>query len=249
MIISHKHKYIFVGLPLSGSSAISKELIENYNGEPIVKKHSNIPYLLLNNKDINIEDYFVFGVFRDPIEIDYSHFFKFKNNTKEVYTDPQHLKVNGGNISSKRLRLYHKVQDNNWTFSDYIKRRVIPIPYDSDFTVNKKYFSYVIPFNNLSEGFENALLKCNIIPIRPLPLYNKTARKKEVSIPLTNQEIEIYYSPFIHENSMYVYKDYDIRVNKFSYFIFFMMKPVRHLLSLLRNSKEKNSQDEYFSKK
>ena len=33
MIISHKHKYIFIGLPFSGSSAISKELIEEYEGE------------------------------------------------------------------------------------------------------------------------------------------------------------------------------------------------------------------------
>ena len=71
MIISFKYKYIFVGLPNSGSSAISKELIENYSGESIKKKHSGIPYFILNNK-IDMKDYFVFGVYRDPIDISFS---------------------------------------------------------------------------------------------------------------------------------------------------------------------------------
>jgi hypothetical protein len=246
MIISHKYKYIFIGLPLSGSSAISKELIESYDGQLILKKHSNIPYLLIKNKKIKIKDYFIFGVFRDPTEIDYSHYFKLKNNTKGVYTDPKYLKVNGGNISKKRLRLFDQVTSNHWTFSDYIKRRFISVPYDSDFSVNKKYFNYVIAFNNLPEGFENALLKCGITPIRQLPLYNKTKKKQKTLFIPTNEEIMKYYSPFIYENSIYVYKNYNVNVNRLSYFLFLFLKPVRFILSLVRNYKEKNNQDEYF---
>ena len=65
MIISHKNKYIFIGLPMTGSSAISKELIEYYGGESIYMKHTNIPYLI-KKTNINIKDYYVFGVYRDP---------------------------------------------------------------------------------------------------------------------------------------------------------------------------------------
>jgi hypothetical protein len=247
MIISHKYKYIFVGLPLSGSSAISKELIENYEGESILKKHSNIPDLLMKNKEINIDDYFVFGVFRDPIEITYSRYFKLKNNAKGVYTDTKHLKANGGNISKRRLRLQKKITSKNWTFSDYIESWPIPIPYDGNFSLNKKYFSYVITFNNLSEGFENALLKCGITPIRSLPVYNKTEKKDKSLASLTDKEIVKYYSPFIYQNKMHIYKDYNINsVNRLSYFIFLLFKPVRFLVSLARTYRGKNEGDEYF---
>ena len=40
MIISHKYKYLFIGLPLAASTAISKELCEQYEGVPILSKHS-----------------------------------------------------------------------------------------------------------------------------------------------------------------------------------------------------------------
>ena len=40
MIISHKYKFLFIGLPFSASSAISKDLHLKYDGEPRLSKHS-----------------------------------------------------------------------------------------------------------------------------------------------------------------------------------------------------------------
>lgn len=85
MIISHKYKYIFIGLPFSGSSAISKELIELYDGESIFMKHTNIQ-AILNTKKIDISKYFVFAVYRDPLDITRTTYSKYLNNAKGVYT-------------------------------------------------------------------------------------------------------------------------------------------------------------------
>lgn len=41
MVISHKHKYLFIEFPLTGSTSVSKALIENYDGERILHKHSS----------------------------------------------------------------------------------------------------------------------------------------------------------------------------------------------------------------
>ncbi len=40
MIISHKYKYLFIELPRTGTTAISKELRERYAGELIYEKHT-----------------------------------------------------------------------------------------------------------------------------------------------------------------------------------------------------------------
>ena len=40
MIISHKYKFLFIGLPFSASSAITKELNKEYEGKPLLRKHS-----------------------------------------------------------------------------------------------------------------------------------------------------------------------------------------------------------------
>ncbi len=40
MIISHQHKYLFVELPHTGSTAISHELREHYDGVSILEKHA-----------------------------------------------------------------------------------------------------------------------------------------------------------------------------------------------------------------
>ena len=40
MIISEKNKYLFLELPRTGSTAISKELRDHYDGKRILRKHS-----------------------------------------------------------------------------------------------------------------------------------------------------------------------------------------------------------------
>ena len=42
MVISHKHRYVFVEIPHTGSHAISKELCEFYDGQIIHRKHANV---------------------------------------------------------------------------------------------------------------------------------------------------------------------------------------------------------------
>ena len=38
MIIGHKYKFLFIGLPFS--SSITKELNKEYEGKPLLRKHS-----------------------------------------------------------------------------------------------------------------------------------------------------------------------------------------------------------------
>ena len=62
MIISHKHKFLFIGLPFSASSAISKELHLQYEGESLLRKHS-LYYEFKKGATKKELEYFVFAVF------------------------------------------------------------------------------------------------------------------------------------------------------------------------------------------
>jgi len=43
MIVSHRHRYLFIEIPLTGSWAIHRELREHYGGSPILHKHASYP--------------------------------------------------------------------------------------------------------------------------------------------------------------------------------------------------------------
>jgi len=77
MFISEKYKYIFIGLRFSASSALSKELIEMYDSEPILHKHANIPYFIKKYPKLEINQNFKFAVLRDPVQIMHTIFNKY----------------------------------------------------------------------------------------------------------------------------------------------------------------------------
>ena len=98
MIISHKYKFLFIGLPFSASSAISKELHLQYEGEPFLRKHS----LYHEFKKIATKEeqkYFVFAVLRNPMEIAVTVYEKMKANAKGNFTNPELFTENGGHIT------------------------------------------------------------------------------------------------------------------------------------------------------
>ena len=79
MIISHQHKYIFIGLPLAASTAISKELCEKYGGKPILAKHSIYQdFLKVATKEE--KSYKVLACSRNPLDISVSQYSKMMSN-------------------------------------------------------------------------------------------------------------------------------------------------------------------------
>ena len=87
MIISHKYKFLFIGLPFSASSAISKELHIKYEGESSLRKHS-LYYEFERTASKEELKYFVFAVLRNPMEIAITVFEKMKANAKGNFTNP-----------------------------------------------------------------------------------------------------------------------------------------------------------------
>ena len=121
MIISHKYKFLFIGLPFSASSAISKELHLQYEGEPFLRKHS-LYHEFKKAATIEEQKYFVFAVLRNPMEIAVTVYEKMKANAKGNFTNPELFTENGGHITKKHREVFNFIHDKKATFKQYFNQ-------------------------------------------------------------------------------------------------------------------------------
>lgn len=176
MVISDKYRYVFVEIPRTGSTAISKELRENYDGREILHKHANYSEFL-KQATAEEKEYLVFAGIRNPLDEVVSLYSKLLNNHLSDFTNDQKQVKNGGWIGKKRLEMFEFVQQNK-NFEAYLKK-YYNLPYTSNANANKKYCDHIIKFEELDNGFTEVLKKLEIKKKRPLPFTNKTKRDKD----------------------------------------------------------------------
>jgi hypothetical protein len=198
MIISHQYRYNFVQTPRTASTAIGRELQENYGGIPILRKHAHYSEFL-RIATAEEKKYFVFGGIRNPLDEAMSSFFKMKSNHKGTFTNPKRWKKNGGFVTKSMLTKYNFIQNNNANFPAFFKK-FYRLPYDSWTSQAHKDFDFVIRFEYLQEDFARALALMDIPQIRPLPLVNPTAAK--------SRDYLSYYTPDLHLQARWVFGPY-----------------------------------------
>ena len=195
MIISHKYKFLFIGLPFSASSAISKELHLEYDGEPYLRKHSL--YHEFENVATKAElEYFVFAVLRNPMEIAVTVYEKIKANAKGNFTNPELFSENGGHISKQQRQRFNYIKDNNSSFQQYFKK-FHQKPYDNLSSLTIDNCDFVIKYETIAEDYLLALKKLGVRNPKQLPVTNKTAGK--------NNDLLGYYTSDIKEISIAVF--------------------------------------------
>jgi len=121
MIISHKYKYLFVELPHTASTAISKELRELYDGESILRRHSRYHDFLRQATPAE-KQYFVFSGLRNPLDTIVTGYMKYKHNVSNFYTDPKNWQRNGGFVTETALKTYRTIQEENLSFEQYLRQ-------------------------------------------------------------------------------------------------------------------------------
>ena len=226
MVINKKYKLLFIGIPYSASSAIIKELIENYNSEPLLHKHANIPYLIEIFKGLDINQFHITAVQRDPVDIVFTVFNKLKTNANGVYTDRKYFLENGGHVSKKARRTFHQVKKNNWDFLEYLKNVYSFIPYDSYISENRNYVNQWIYFDELNKGFSEMLRKAGIDQKKKLPLYNPT-NKVEGKSDVPEKLIKMIFGPFLIYNKIKNYNHSISDIGYINYFKFLIFRRIR----------------------
>lgn len=200
MIISHRHRYVFVELPRTGSTAINRELCDRYEGISILEKHSTYVDFLRGASD-DEKRYFVFSGLRNPLDDAVSRYFKLKTDHNQRYTHPVKTKYAVG-IRRAQLALQgdtasvQKAHARRRSFVDRLEnrrhrfvtrtdadfpaflQRYYWLPYDNWSRLAHDRFDFLIRFEHLRDDFDTALRLIGLEPERPLPISNKTSQKQ-----------------------------------------------------------------------
>ncbi|MFK5947516.1 MAG: sulfotransferase family 2 domain-containing protein [Methylococcales bacterium] len=189
MIVSHKHKYVFIALPRTASNAVSKELMECYAGEQILSHHS-LYRDFLHSANESEKDYRSFIAVRNPLDSAVSAYFKYRTAHHDIYSNPKVTKVGRMRRYVRYFtdtRRYRFVTDNEVSFDDFFLR-FYHLPYADWSMLDREKFTYIIRYENLQEDFSKVINDLGIDQIRPLPMRNKTSKK-------TSGFLEMYKQP------------------------------------------------------
>ena len=247
MIISHKYKYVFVGLPLAASTAISKELCEQYDGKAILAKHS-IYQDFLKIATEEEKKYRVIACARNPLDISVSYYTKMINDSSGNFSNNKLLRKNGGHLKMRDYKLSKILRENNSSYSDFLSR-YYRFPFDNWLSITAPYCSFIIRFENLQEDFENALKHCDISPKRKLPIVNKTKKKVNFESFYNEDNSELSFSifgPYMLKHSMAFPEMWkEKRVSSYNLFLFKLFGFIRRIYWTKKSYRNTNAQKIY----
>lgn len=221
MIVSHQHRYVFVELPRTGSTAVEKELIASYGGTRILKKHSTHADFLAQASE-DQRDYFAFSSLRNPMDDAVSRYHKIKTDHNNRYSDPIRRKYRVGNRGSAAFeetglsakgekperrapiellenRHHTWITRNEADFATYFLR-FYHLPHDTWARLSHADLDFLIRFESLEDDFGEALRQIGLEKIRPLPVKNKTREK--------STDFSIYYTPQTIPRALRVFGPY-----------------------------------------
>jgi hypothetical protein len=189
MVISHEHRYVFVEVPQTACTAISRELLERYAGKRILKKHAT--YVdFLKQATPSEREYFAFAGVRNPLDIAVSLYFKLKHNHKNQFTNPR-AASNDGVIAFKHQ--YEFVQRTNADFPTFFKQFKTNI-HNEYYLLRHRDLDFIVRFENLVGDFAEAVRRIGLTPERPLPQVNPTQGK--------GRDFWSYYTPEIRDQAV-----------------------------------------------
>lgn len=204
MIICHEHKYVFVELPLTGTTAISMELCLNYGGEKILNKHSTYRRFLAQANERE-RDYYAFSCIRNPMDTVVSHYFKLRSQHFD-FENPNKLAarnmLNRLIYKNRNLGQLQFIRDHDADFVAFFLR-YYKAPYSNWSILSHKQLDFVIRFEDLADDFSRVLKILGIDQIRELPVRNSTRqRSRHFHSYYTDDAIKrakAVFAPFMQE--------------------------------------------------
>ena len=179
MVIDHRYKFIFVELPLTATSAISKEIREQYGCEPFLNKHATYDDFLRKASPAE-KKYQAIGSVRNPLDQTVSMYFKYKNDLDQRFSSGRKRPGKWLRKSLAKNRdavRYQFIIQNNADFETYFLK-FFKWPYSNWSIIHHKKMAHLIRFEHLVEDYRKVFTAVGLPITRDLPQANKTPEKK-----------------------------------------------------------------------
>jgi hypothetical protein len=197
MVISDRHRYVFIEVPQTASSALAAELLENYAGRRIFRKHTD--YMKFHRSASPEErNYSVLATVRNPLDIVVSKYIKARDDHRDSY----------GATQVENAPLWHRFRPEAREFA-FISR------HGSNFDLYLRRFyrhvynnracllpegAQVLRYERLNEDFTVWLKSIGLDLVRPLPYRHVTEGR--------GRDYSEWYPPDLRKHALGVFGPY-----------------------------------------
>tara|TARA_B110000483_G_C18090531_1_gene501784 strand:+ start:181 stop:843 length:663 start_codon:yes stop_codon:yes gene_type:complete len=200
MLISHKHKFITIDIPKTGTRSLRETFVPqniiDIVGEPNLNadfyQHGTAQQCLNSLQELNknFADYFSFTIVRNPWDRYYSFFKYFKEYAKKYKNKDESITWNAPEINQGKMceELFA-----NKTDEIVLRSIILNNSCQSDYYTNENgeiMVSHIAKFENLNKEFE---LLCNKVNVNYSPLFhgNKSTIKSSYHDAYTQDTIDL----------------------------------------------------------
>lgn len=193
MIISHQYRYLFIEIPLTASWAIRHELVEHYDGEPILHKLASYPEFRSKATPEEL-GYFVFATVRNPLDKAVSRYCKYLTDHKGAFSDPETVvDLRADQLDIKKFEF---VQSTHADFPTYFRRYHHRL-FSDMIELSADRLDYVIRYESLQERFSEVLNRLGLEQVGSIPMMNRTKNKR--------RDFTSYYTSEITEQAKRIF--------------------------------------------
>jgi hypothetical protein len=185
MIISHKHKYLFIQLDQTASTAMAGELVKKYDGKPILWKHAR--YCDFIRKARAEKKYFKFSGVRNPLDVVVSVYLRRKFDHGGRFSKG---KAGFDHTTKLDIDMYNFIKKTNADFPSFFKKFYSKKIYNEWKTKDFDKLDYIYHFEDVQNEFSAILDKLGIKQERPLPVANASIKEGKHFESYYTQEIQ-----------------------------------------------------------
>ncbi len=229
MIISDEHKYVFVELPQTATTAISQELRDHYGGRVVLRKHSNYRQFL-KYASPEQKKYFVFSGVRNPLDEAVTSYIKYKQDHRGNYSRKMAW------VSRAKLRRFKYVTEKKATFPEFFFR-FYRLPMENWSSLDHNRFDFVYKLENIQEDFAELIRRIGLELVRPLPILHKTEDKESwhsYYTPETRRHARFVFGPLMEQWGYDFPPDWDGDVPRSAKAVYRAVRAVKNLGRRLR---------------
>ena len=175
MVISDVNRYVFVEVPQTASTALASELVENYGGRRIFRKHS--AYMeFFRTASSEERRYRVLATIRNPLDIVVSKFVKARDDHGRLYAAQQMRGAPWGFRFRPEARERAFIAKHGPDFDRFVRNFYRHV-YNNRACMLPSH-THVLRYERLNEDFGAWLHTLGLQVLRPIPMKNTTAGKE-----------------------------------------------------------------------